>query len=52
MKKHGNPTCFIAWTAITAGIIILLSRILPSGFWWFMLGVSLIAGGLCLKRLR
>lgn len=52
MRRQKNYKCFIAWTTITAGIIILLSRILPSGFWWFMLGVSLIAGGLCLKRLK
>ena len=38
------------WLAITAGLLVLLSRILPVGFWWTMLGISLIAVGVCLER--
>ena len=36
--------------AIVAGLLVLLSRILPSGFWWIMLGVSLISAGLYMKH--
>lgn len=36
--------------AIVAGLIVLLSRILPAGFWWIMLGVTLISVGLYLKN--
>ena len=36
--------------SIVAGLLVLLSRILPAGFWWIMLGVSLISVGLYLKH--
>lgn len=36
--------------AITAGLLVLLSRILPAGFWWIMLGISLIAVGIRLRH--
>ncbi|MBQ2895930.1 MAG: hypothetical protein IJE26_04395 [Oscillospiraceae bacterium] len=50
MRKRANGAGVAAWIAITAGLIVLLSMILPPGFWWFMLGVALIALGLCIRR--
>ena len=38
--------CFFLFT----GLFIILSLILPSGFWWFILGSSLIALGIYLNR--
>lgn len=50
MRRPCRRRNLFAWVTITAGIIVLLSMILPAGFLWFMLGVCLIACGLCLKR--
>lgn len=38
------------FVAIVAGIFILLSLILPSEFWWFLIAVSLIAVGIWYLR--
>ena len=46
--RRGPPA--IGWIAVFAGIIVLLALILPSGFWWFALGVALIAAGIWLLR--
>ena len=35
---------------IVLGVIIILALVLPSGFWWLMLGVVMILLGLQLKR--
>lgn len=35
---------------IGAGVLIIMALILPAGFWWFALGVSLIALGIHLNR--
>ncbi len=35
---------------IILGIMIILALVLPSGFWWLMLGVVMILLGLQLKR--
>lgn len=50
LRRPCRQRNIFGWLAITAGIIILLSMILPSGFWWFMLGVCLIAVGLTIRR--
>ena len=50
MRKRQKSTRIIGWAAITAGIVVLLSMILPAGFWWFMLGVALISAGICVNR--
>lgn len=47
-KRHGARTA--GWITITLGLLVLLSRILPAGFWWIMLGLSLIAVGIRLKQ--
>ena len=50
MRRRGRGVNVAAWAAITAGLIVLLSMILPAGFWWFMLGVALITVGLSINR--
>lgn len=35
---------------VCAGIFIILALILPSGFWWFFLGVALIVIGIMIFR--
>lgn len=40
--QHGLWGC----VAICAGVIIMLALILPTDFWWFVLGVGLICGGI------
>lgn len=32
---------------IAAGIVVLLAMVLPSGFWWFLVGLALIVCGVC-----
>lgn len=36
--------------AIGAGVIIILSIVLPKSFWWFVLAAGLIGGGIWLMR--
>lgn len=36
--------------AICAGVIIILSLVLPKSFWWFALAAALIGGGIWLIR--
>ena len=38
--------------AIGVGVVILLAMVLPAAFWWFLAGIALIAGGICLSRWR
>ncbi len=35
---------------IITGVVIILTLILPPGFWWFSLGAGLVALGVCLNR--
>ena len=38
--------CMLGFVAISAGLIIILSLVLPSAFWWFILAVLLIGFGI------
>lgn len=40
----------VGWIIVTVGVIVLLSQILPEGFWWFLLGACLIGVGICINR--
>ena len=42
-RSRGN---IIGYAAIAAGLLILLSLILPPGFWWFAVGAGLVGFGL------
>ena len=36
--------------ALIAGVLVILALVLPSTFWWFALGIILIAAGICICR--
>ena len=38
-------SCILGFVSILAGLIIILSLVLPSAFWWFFLAVVLIGFG-------
>ncbi len=44
--RHGGLGC----VAILAGVIIILSLILPTEFWWFILAAALIGAGIWYMR--
>lgn len=46
MRKRGKNSGVIGLGAIFLGIVIILSLVLPGTFWWFVLAIALIAGGL------
>ena len=48
MRK--SPCSIIAIAAIAAGVIIILAMVLPAQFWWYVLAVALICGGIWLCR--
>ena len=52
MRRKHHQGNIAGYAAIAAGIIILLSLILPPGFWWFAIGVGLVALGLWLNSRR
>ena len=45
--RRGNA---LAYVLICIGGIILLSMVLPAGFWWFLLGVGFLGAGIALLR--
>ncbi len=47
MKRHCK---LVGWILIAAGLLVLLSMVLPASFWWFLFGVLLICGGVALKK--
>lgn len=46
MRKGHHRGTVIGYASIIIGLLILLAMILPPGFWWFALGVGLVAFGL------
>lgn len=50
MYKRRRWRHWIGIFCIAAGILIILGMVLPAGFWWFVLGVILIAAGIwCIR---
>ena len=49
MRRRHNRGNLIGYIAIFMGLVILLSLILPPGFWWFAIGAGLVAFGLWLN---
>lgn len=43
---------WIAAISILAGVVIILSLVLPSQFWWFVCAAGLIGFGIWLNRCR
>ena len=50
MGRRRRPGSVLGLVCILAGLVIILSMILPAGFWWFILGATLIAIGIWLLR--
>lgn len=50
MSRRRRPTVMFGLICILAGGMIILGMILPKAFWWFLLGVALIAFGVWLLR--
>ena len=50
MRKKNPILKLIGILMISVGALLLFARVLPPGFWWFCVGVSLIAGGICLLK--
>lgn len=50
MKKNGRPRGRIGCLVALLGVFVLLALILPTSFWWFVLGAVLIYVGLCVIR--
>jgi uncharacterized membrane protein len=48
--KRRNGLQIIGITSIALGILILLAILLPSGFWWIVLAIALIVGGILALR--
>ena len=42
---HRGRHCLWGCLAIAVGLIIILSLVLPSAFWWFVLAAALICFG-------
>ncbi len=47
MKRHCK---LIGCILIVSGLLVVLSMVLPTTFWWFLLGVILICAGIALLR--
>lgn len=50
MRRRRRPPSFTGVLIIALGVLVLLALVLPSEFWWFALGVGLIALGCCWSR--
>ncbi len=48
--KSRGPLGPLSLLLIVFGVMIILALVLPSGFWWLMLGVVLIILGLQLVK--
>ncbi len=47
-RPLGGLICFLM---IVLGVLIVFAMLLPVGFWWFLLGISLIVCGFhCANR--
>ncbi len=46
MRRGWGRRCLFGGLAIGLGAVILLALVVPPGFWWFLAGILLIAGGI------
>ncbi len=47
MKRHGK---LIGSIIACSGVVVILSLILPTTFWWFILGIFLISVGITVMK--
>ena len=50
MRRCGKKPSLLAAVAIALGVLILMAKLLPPGFWWFLVAAGLIALGIWLLR--
>lgn len=50
MGRRRRPNWMLGMICILVGLFIILGMILPKAFWWFLLGVALVAVGVWLLR--
>ena len=50
MRKRHSGGGLVGLVMLLVGIIIIMALILPTGFWWFILGAVLIALGILFFR--
>ena len=50
VRRGWGRRCLLGCCAIGLGAVILLALIVPAGFWWFLAGAALIAGGIWYMR--
>ena len=50
LKRKKGPLGTVGCLVVLAGVLILLSLVLPSGFWWFVLAMVLIGVGIGILR--
>ncbi len=50
MRRNQKRVAIYGRICIAAGLMVLMSRFVPAGFWWIMLGISLISVGLYMKH--
>lgn len=47
MRRHSKA---IGRVVVCCGIMVILSLVLPTSFWWFILGLVLICIGVTISR--
>lgn len=52
MRRRGPLCGLIGCLMIVLGVFIVFAMVLPPGFWWFIIGVALIAVGFCCANRR
>lgn len=50
MRRRRRPRTLPGLICLVAGLVIVLSMILPVKFWWFLLGAALIGLGVYFMR--
>ncbi len=50
MRGHRNRGSLIGCISIAAGLAVILSLLLPTGFWWFLFGTGLVAAGIWMNK--
>lgn len=52
MRRWRPAGAVLGFLMIVLGVLIVFAMLLPAGFWWFLLGVALIACGFCCVNRR
>lgn len=50
MRRRRPINNYFGMILIALGVLIILSLVLPSGFWWLVIGISLVVIGLAWSK--